>query len=208
VNPPASLLEVFADARRLGFLGPEGPQRHIEHAAAYVAAAEAVFGPDGPAAFLDLGSGAGVPGLVLVERWPGARATLLDGSQRRAAFLRGAVVRLGFADRVTVVAERAEEAGRRPELREAFDLVVARSFGPPAVTAELASPFVRVGGAVLVSEPPDATGRWSVEGLGELGFARPVEAGREPAIVRLPKVEPLVDRFPRRTGVPGKRPLW
>ena len=85
---------------------------------------------------------AGLPGLVLVGMWPDCRATLLDAGERRCAFLAEAVDRLGLGGPGDGRAVPAEEAGRRPDLRGGFDLVVARSFGPPAVTAECGAPFL------------------------------------------------------------------
>jgi 16S rRNA (guanine527-N7)-methyltransferase len=207
---PGDLRRVLDEARSFGFLGPEDPQRHIDHAAVFAGAAEDLFGPGGPAAFLDLGSGAGVPGLVLALRWRGTHATLLDANRRRCDFARGAAQRLALADRVTVRCERAEVAGRDPGLRGSVAMVVARAFGPPAVTAELAAPFLEDGGVLLVSEPPQGDrGRWDPAGLALLGLG-PAASERFSGygIVVMRKVGPTPERFPRRTGVPMKRPLW
>jgi 16S rRNA (guanine527-N7)-methyltransferase len=208
--PGAALRRAFEIARARGFLGPDDPQRHLDHAGAFAVAVESRLGPDGPSAFLDLGSGAGVPGLALAARWPSARALLVDAMRRRCEFARGVVDDLGWADRVEVRCERAEVLGREPGLREQFPVVVARSFGPPAVTAELAAGFLGIGGLLVVSEPPEAEdGRWDPGGLARLGLG-PAERERHGgfAVVVITKREPLPERFPRRTGVPGKRPLW
>src|SRR5690606_17211507 len=121
---------------------------------------------------LDLGSGGGVPGLVLAVRRPDLDVVLLDAMSRRCTFLEAAAAELGLAGRVRVVCERAEVAARDPELRGTFDVVVARSFAAPPVTAECAAGFLRVGGRLLVSEPPDHTGeeRWPAAPLDELGL--------------------------------------
>jgi 16S rRNA (guanine527-N7)-methyltransferase len=136
---------------------------------------------------------------------------LLDASQRRTAFLREAVDRLGLAARVRVVTDRAEVAGRSPELRWSFDAVVARSFGPPAVTAECAAGFLPVGGVLVVSEPPadeEPEGRWPHTGLTELGFGPAARLGTATAgFVRIRRLE-ANDRWPRRVGIPAKRPRW
>ncbi|HET6966289.1 MAG TPA: hypothetical protein VFH58_16050, partial [Acidimicrobiales bacterium] len=106
-------------------------------------------------------------------------------------------------------ASRAEEAGRRPDLRGTFDVVVARSFGGPAVTAECGAPFLVAGGRLVVAEPPGGSAdRWPAEGLEVLGL-RPVEAMTEPSAFQvLLQQEPCPERFPRRTGIPAKRPLF
>jgi 16S rRNA (guanine527-N7)-methyltransferase len=157
---------------------------------------------------LDLGSGGGLPGLVVVTYRPELELTLLEARQRACRFLREAVGDLGRPD-VTVVEARAEEAARRPELRETFDAVVARSFGPPAVTGECAVGFLRPSGWLVVSEPPgDEGARWPAEGLEELGFgvrSRGVQPGG--SFVVLEKIR-SDDRWPRRVGIPAKRPLW
>jgi 16S rRNA (guanine527-N7)-methyltransferase len=157
---------------------------------------------------LDLGSGGGLPGLVLATYRPELELTLLEARQRASQFLRDAVARLGSAG-VTVVEARAEEAARRAELREVFDAVVARSFGPPPVTAECAVGFLRLGGRLVVSEPPEEDApRWPADGLDVLGFGPPVRGGGpEASFVTLEKIRSS-DRWPRRVGIPAKRPLW
>ena len=139
-----------------------------------------------------------------------SEAVLIDARRRRSANLEISVHTLGLTERVTVLCARAEEAGRDPELRGGFDLVVARSFGSPAITAECAAPFLSVGGSLSVSEPPSASDdRWQEEGLSALGLAKPElhrigEAGF--MVSRLDALCP--ERYPRRNGMPEKRPLW
>lgn len=134
---------------------------------------------------------------------------LLDSQVRRTDFLHRAIDRLDLADRVTVIRARAEEAGRSPALRGGFDLVVARSFGPPPVTAECAAPFLRVGGRLVVSEPPTREpSRWPADGLAPLGLRVATWSPGPGAWVALTQMTPCPDRFPRRTGVPAKRPLY
>ncbi|MEY2423304.1 MAG: rRNA (guanine527-N7)-methyltransferase [Acidimicrobiaceae bacterium] len=187
-------------AKRLGFLGPGPVEEHLQHAAAF---ASAVAAPD---LALDLGSGGGIPGLALAVRWPDSRWVLLDANARRTSFLESAVGELGLADRMTVVADRAERSARDDRWRGTFTLVVARSFGPPAVTAECASGFLHVGGRLLVSEPPaDDPNRWPPGPLVELGL---IDHGRWGQIRVLEQAAPVSERYPRRVGVPAKRPLW
>lgn len=202
----ATLHGVLEQARDLGFLGPGPVDGHIEHGAGFVQAVGEVH----PKRVVDLGSGGGVPGLVVALAWPGATVYLLDSSQRRTLFLAQAACALGLADRVVVAQARAEEAGRDPQWRGRADVVVARSFGPPGVTAECAAPLLAVGGRLIVSEPPDGgADRWPAEGLNKLGM-RP--AGRfEQAFSRfqvLGQEHPCPMTFPRRVGVPAKRPLF
>jgi len=161
---------------------------------------------DPPASALDLGSGGGVPGLVLALAWPASRWTLLDANERRTAFLEQAVAELGQQDRITVRRDRAETAAHDLTLRHRFDLVVARGFGPPPATAECAAAFLQVNGLLLVSEPPtpDPT-RLSPTGLGELGL---VDEGPQGQVRRLRQAQLADASVPRRSGLPAKRPRW
>ena len=200
-----TLIDVLEQARDLGFLGPGGVVDHIHHARAFLAMLDGI--PEGRS--LDLGSGGGVPGLVLATARPHSEWVLLDASTRRTAFLGRAVEVLGLAPRVQTVTGRAEDFARREDHRAGYQLVVARSFARPAVVAECAAPLLAGGGALVVSEPPDGDeGRWPEDGLRELGL-RLVETARvQPHLVRLEQERPCPERFPRRVGIPGKRPLW
>lgn len=195
----------------LGFVGPAERSVQIEHALGFVLAVERER-PGRPATALDLGSGGGLPGLVLGACWPGCRVTLVDASRRRTDFLRREVADLGWLDHVDVVRGRAEDLGRDTTLRERFEVVAARSFGPPAVTAECGSPFALPGGLMVVSEPPSQKDheRWPEEGLAQLeledlGALRVDERFGYRVLGKLGTVS---DRFPRRSGVPAKRPLF
>lgn len=206
------LIEVLERSRGLGFLGPGSVRVHVGHAAGFAAGIE-----QAPVQFLDLGSGGGVPGLVLARRWPESRAVLLDARERRCGFLREAVRDLDLGERVVVVWARAEEAGHRDYLRGVFDVVVARGFGPPAVTAECGAPFLRVGGMLAVSEPPEdgdvgaspnASDRWAATGLARLGLAVGRAWTDGYRYQALDQVEPCPARYARNPGVPAKRPLF
>jgi 16S rRNA (guanine527-N7)-methyltransferase len=201
-----ALIDELERAQELGFLGPGPVVTHIDHSRGFIA------GLDGPPGrFLDLGSGGGVPGLVLALDWPDAHAVLLDAGERRCVFLREAVTRLDLDGRVEVVRQRAEEAGRSPALRGAFDLVVARSFGAPAVTAECAAPFLRVDGRLVVSEPPadsEDPGRWPADGLSHLGLTLDAAWRQEYGYQSLVQRAPCPERYPRRVGQVAKRPLF
>lgn len=188
----------------------EGPvEDHIAHAAGFATVLSAVAGDEtGP--ILDLGSGGGLPGLVLAFHFPEREIVLLDGSVRRTEWLRLAVAACGLADQVDVVTGRAEVVAHDPLHRARYAAVVARSFGSPSVTAECGSAFLRVGGALVVSEPPEpALDRWPAEALEVIGL-RPASthavAGGHFQVLHAEHRCP--DRYPRRTGVPGKRPLY
>jgi 16S rRNA (guanine527-N7)-methyltransferase len=205
------LSEVLHRSRTLGFLGPGPVADQIDRSVALVDLVVAAAGPRpsrSATSALDLGSGGGVPGLVLALALPGWEWTLLDGSRTRCSFLEEAVTELALRSRVTVAAQRAEEAGRGP-LRGFYDLLVARGFAAPAPTAECAAPLLRVGGAAVITEPPGgAPERWPKEGLASLGMELGIASTAPVAAQVLRQVHPCPDRYPRRTGVPVKRPLW
>ena len=199
-------MPVLEQARARGFLGPGPVERHVFHALGF---AEAAGGrPAGPA--VDLGSGGGVPGLPLALLWPATQWVLLDAGERRTSFLVEAIATLRLSGRVTVVRGRAEEVGRQPHRRAGHALVVARGFGPPAVTAECGAGLLSVGGRMVVSDPPGgAPGRWPAEPLARLGLAvGPLVHAGGGSYQVLVQVTPCPERFPRRPGLPAKRPLF
>jgi 16S rRNA (guanine527-N7)-methyltransferase len=213
------LLAVLVRARDLGFLGPGPVEPHLDHAAGFAEALRVVVGGEWPVGpgdgglglrAADLGSGGGLPGLPMALLLPGSRWTLVDSASRRAGFLRDAVRALSLEERVDVAEERAEVFGRSEDHRGRYDLVVARSFGPPAVVSECAAPLLVVGGWAVVSEPPGGVpARWPSDGLAMLGMApEPAVTAGGWAYQVLRQVEPCPDRYPRRVGIPAKRPLF
>ena len=196
-----ALVQQLRRARKLGFLGPAEVEEHIVHAAGFLWALEPVTGR-----VVDLGSGGGVPGLVVAAARPDLELVLLDAMVKRCDFLESAVADLGF-DRVRVVCGRAEVIGRG-ELRGTADAVLARGFGPPAVTAECAAPLLRVGGRLVVSEPPERAPRWPAVPLAELGLRPEEQALDGPAVQVLTQIARCPADLPRRDGMPAKRPLF
>ena len=212
---PAGLSEVLEDARTLGFLGPGPVAPHIEHALAYLPLLAGGDGAGGAGPFVDLGSGGGVPGLVLAGLLPGSRWVLLDSMVRRTGFLEEVVGRLELGDRVDVLTARAEDVGRDPAHRMRYRGAVARSFAPPPVLAECAAPLLMRGGVVVVSDPPaepgaigPRPGRWPDDGLVQLGLRLDRWQPGPPSLVRLRQVGRCPRTYPRAVGIPASKPLW
>ena len=203
----AGLLEVLERAQRLGFLGPAPVEPQIDHALRFRDALQTLAPEAGvPAAGLDLGSGGGLPGLVLASAWPESSWVLLEATERRVVALVEAIELLGLGDRVVVDHRRAEDAGQDPDRRASFDLVTARSFGPPAVAAECGAPLLRQGGLLVVSDPPDGPGRrWPAAGLALLGLE---VVGHHSGCTVLRSAAVTDHEYPRRVGVPAKKPLF
>lgn len=165
----APLLEALASSQRLGMLGPRPIVDVVAHAQGFVGALVEVSG-----LVVDLGSGGGVPGLVIAWQRTDLEVMLVDRRRGRADHLHRLVGRLGLARRVTVACSEAADVGARLGDRRA-DAVVARSFGAPLLTATAAAPLLRAEGRLVVSEPPDGgpgDSRWPPVDLGRLGLRR------------------------------------
>jgi hypothetical protein len=196
------LARALAEARALGFLGPGPLEAHVASAQAFAAA----LGPDVGDRALDLGSGGGVPGLLLAAAYPATAWVLLDVHRRRTSFLARTVAALDWAPRVTVVRAAAEVAAHETAHRGRYDVVTSRSFGPPPAVAECAVGYLRVGGRLAVAEPPvPDPARWPQEGLHSLGFGPAAFADG----IAVMTVEAAPDRdIPRPWRELERRPRW
>ena len=164
---------------------------------------------------LDVGSGAGLPGVALKLAFPGIRLDLLETTGKKVAFLRALVAHLELPD-VTVQHGRAEDIAHDPSLRASFDAVLARGVAKLPALAELTLPFLRVGG-VLAAHKKDNVGPELVaaaKAVRMLGGAAPelrpvsapgLEDGR--ALVVVEKVAATPRAYPRQAGMPVKRPI-
>jgi 16S rRNA (guanine527-N7)-methyltransferase len=167
------------------------------------------------ARMIDVGAGAGFPGIPLKLVCPGARLTLLEATGKKVAFLAHLVERLALPA-VTPIKSRAEELAHDLEHREDYDLVLARAVADLPVVVEYTLPFCKVGGFV-VAQKGEAGGAeaWGAEGAirllgGELRQVVPVELPGLPedrSLVVVEKVGPTPAKYPRRPGIPSKRPL-
>ena len=187
-------------------------RRHFLESLAFGAALREreILRPD--SALLDIGSGAGLPGVVLKIAWPALRLTLLEATAKKTAFLAALVEDLGL-DGVRVLTGRAEELAHDATLRGAFDLVVARAVAPLPVLLELALPFARVGGRLATvkgsrTQDEVAASRRALEVLGGRCVTFPLDVpGPRQQVVVTVKLRETPDTYPRRAGVPSKHPL-
>ena len=187
-----------------------------ESLALLVALREAGILPAGESpAIVDIGSGAGIPGIPMHIADPSLALTLVESHGRRCEFLETAIDELAL-DGVAVRRMRAEEAGRDPELREGFDLAVARAVAPLPVLVEYALPLLRPGGLLAAPKGSRASDELSeaeaaIETLGghvltPLPLSLP-EGAVAQIVVLVRRSGPMPERYPRRPGIPSKRPL-
>lgn len=169
----SGLLRVFAEAQRVGALGPVRPTDVIAHSLSFVNAL-----PEGAQLYADLGTGAGVPGLVIAVARPELRVLLVDRRAKRTDALTRAVASLGLEHRVEVHCGDAGVLGESA-FHHSVDVVTCRGFGSPETTIRLATPWVRSGGKVIVSEPPETEGdRWTGVDLAAAHTSAPVRMGQ------------------------------
>jgi 16S rRNA (guanine527-N7)-methyltransferase len=165
---------------------------------------------------LDVGTGAGFPGVPLKIIFPDIAVTLVESVKKKAAFLDHLVDCLGL-DSVEVIAERAETLAHDERHRERFDVAVSRGVADLATLAEITLPFCVVGGIAVAMKKGDIEDEVSgaskaIDVLGgRLREVRPVElaefAGEARSLVVIEKVSSTPERYPRRPGIPKKRPL-
>ena len=168
---------------------------------------------------IDVGTGAGFPGTPLKIAFPGLRLTLLESAGKKVAFLEHLLGVLGVSG-VQTIKGRAETLARQSQFRESFNVVLARAVAPMSVLAELTLPFCKAGGVVVahkkgnIAEELEAA-QDAIDILGgRLSSVIPVSlippstsSDENRVLVILQKTSPTPDRYPRRPGIPKKRPL-
>jgi 16S rRNA (guanine527-N7)-methyltransferase len=171
--------------------------------------------PSSNLSLIDVGSGAGFPGLPLKIVMPDLRLTLLEATRKKTTFLQHIMQVLDLTG-VTVLTDRAEEAGHRPDQRESYDVAVARAVAPLPVLVEYSLPLVKIGGRVIVQKgqhPADeikaAANALGILG-GKVGQILPVAVpglAAERHLVVIQKNKATPPQYPRRSGLPAKKPI-
>jgi 16S rRNA (guanine527-N7)-methyltransferase len=168
-----------------------------------------------PLNIIDVGTGAGLPGLPLKIALPQIRLTLLEATAKKTRFLSHLITELGL-QKVNIVTGRAEEVAHEPAYREAFDIVLARALAPLPALVELALPFCAVGGRLIAHKKGNIReeieqSKKAIETLGGApSEVKPVELeGLEDnrTLVIINKVKSSPAAYPRRPGIPVKRPI-
>ena len=189
-------------------------RRHIIESLAYGTLLQRNHLLDAAPRVVDIGTGAGLPGIPLRIAWPDVDLVLLESVGKKCRFLEDVVEHLNLA-RVAVVEARAEDFGRDPARRESFDLVIARAVASLPVLLEYSLPLLRIGGHLAATKGSAAIGEIdaSARALEVLGGRfvdnapfNPPE-GTSLTVVIIEKVAPTPAQYPRRAGIPSKRPL-
>ena len=164
---------------------------------------------------IDVGTGAGFPGIPLKIFDPSIRLTLMDSLAKRLAFLEAVVEDLGLTG-VTCVHARAEDAAHEPQRRERYDIAVSRAVARLPVLLEYTLPFVKKGGHLIAlkgrtaeEEATDAKRALKLLG-GRLETIRPVTLpglSDKRAVLTITKIAPTPKAYPRKAGTPAKKPL-
>lgn len=189
--------------RRFNVSGADTPEELLPHILDSLSIVPYVQGP-----LVDVGSGGGLPAIPLAIA-AGIEITMVESTTKKAAFLEAALGTLGLAGRV--IPQRAELAGRDPALREQFACATGRAVSSAPTVLELVTPFLRAGGVAVLQRGrlDDRERNAVVDAAPMLGaeLAGEVSLDGERRILLVTKTAPTPQRFPRRTGVPEKRPL-
>lgn len=209
------LTKTLRRGQQVGIIGGDIAD-HEAHAMAWIHA----IGPLGAAFCVDLGTGAGLPGLALALANPDSAWLLTEARGTRATFVRSAVRQLQLQDQVAVWDRDVQEAAHEAVYRGRAELVTARAFGPPGITAECGTAFLRPGGSLVVSEPPgedesassvssvSSAARWPTGSLAELGLGPAQLRVATYRFAVMDRTDLAVPTIPRRRAAMERAPLF
>ena len=184
--------------------------RSLEQVEALIADANTLLAVswEGVRRVLDIGSGGGLPAIPLALKLPAVQFSLLEANTRKCAFLEHVAANLELAN-VKVLPGRAEELAHQPELREQFDRAISRAAAPPPVLLELALAFVKPGGELIAEvstvDPQLLESAARILGGGIPRVQQPLAGGSR--LLLVPKIGPTPAGYPRRVGLPSRKPL-
>ncbi len=171
--------------------------------------------PEGATSMIDIGTGAGFPALPIKIVLPGLRVALVESRSKKTAFLNHIITLLGLGG-IEVINLRAETAAHDSRYRENFDIAISRAVASLDILSELCLPFCKIGGRFLAPKSGDVYGEIEsahhaidVLGAGQV-FASTLELGPQISrryVVSVEKTGPTPSKYPRKPGIPAKRPL-
>ena len=207
-----SLDEAWTPARAAGVIGTASIETLVEHTVWFAQAVCSSFSAtfdDFHGCVVDVGTGAGLPGVILAALLPHAKLRLVDASERRLDHARRAVRALGVADRVEIVHGRGDELAHDVAWRGTHDVAVARLLGNPGETIELLAPLVRPGGVIVTAAADSATDRWDALPITELPTSAVSWSDSPVGLFALVNIlSPVPSSFPRRERKRRQSPLF
>ncbi len=221
----AALEAAWQPARKAGVLGQATVEELYEHTAGFVSAVCSAFDTppnDLQMRIVDVGTGAGVPAVLLAHALPSCSVVAVDSSEQRLDHVRRAVRALDLGSRVDVVHGRADELGRTVMHREQYDIAVARLLAEPGDSVELLAPLVRPGGVLVVSargsaQPqwdqlpvaglPLGPARWSADRRIDEASARSEHSGGVSQFVTIERIGECPTTLPRRPNARKRQPF-
>ncbi len=205
-----TLVETLEEAQKYKFLGPLPIEDHLKNGEGFL---EVIVGLSStyetPHRLVDLGSGGGVPAFVIADKLPHWQFLLVERKENRAEFLSWSAQNMKFGSNIEVFLGEAEMAARNRKFEQTADFVTARSFAPPPKTAECGCRFLKKGGFMVVSEPPNVENRWPKAGLSLLGLEKKSIDPPKFGTFEVLQLHQFPDkRYPRSPSAINKRALW